>query len=640
MADAGSLEVSISATTDALSAALSDALNLLSGSLPSFETAALAIGGAVVAGLTTSLVAYGELENAATGLAVALRNSGDASRSTLQDMLDYAGSLKDASRFSKDEIITVETMLATMGLQGEQLKQATQATINLGTQTGNLTQAARLLGNAYEGNGMGLRRFGINVAATLSPSLMFAEVMGKINEKFGGRAAADVETMSGSLASLYNTFKDLAATIGASLAPSIKSLIEYIKDNKDELKKIALDIANAIIDVINALIKMVNYIESNMPTIAHMIDALGTMVGKIKESISGLAALWNEPAYRYNANYNPNPVGSQPGGAAGASSAGSAGGLPMLPHITSAGAGNQGLAGTAQGNMGNSRQQAEESISDSRVFAAAWNDAFNQVFLGTKKLPIGLTEAQQKVMFDSMKWTKQLTQLFSGMTSSLASGIDGFLQGILLKSENIGQALMHIGTSMLNFMLSSIAKVSAEFIMQHLLMLAKYIFVQHSMVAAHAVATVENKALDVSEATSKITTDAAVGEAGILSWFAHLGPVGIGIGLAMAAAVGAMIMKFAKFATGGIVKGPMMGMVGEAGPEAIIPLNSPQGRQILGSGGGDGGSVGGAGDLHLHISGTFIEGNAAHWERLTRNVIIPAMERHGRKTRRTRGTVW
>lgn len=44
-------------------------------------------------------------------------------------------------------------------------------------------------------------------------------------------------------------------------------------------------------------------------------------------------------------------------------------------------------------------------------------------------------------------------------------------------------------------------------------------------------------------------------------------------------------------AAGGIVTSPHLGMVGEAGPEAIIPLNSDIGRRILGGGGGGGATV-------------------------------------------------
>jgi hypothetical protein len=42
--------------------------------------------------------------------------------------------------------------------------------------------------------------------------------------------------------------------------------------------------------------------------------------------------------------------------------------------------------------------------------------------------------------------------------------------------------------------------------------------------------------------------------------------------------------KIPKYAKGGITTKPHVGMIGEAGPEAILPLNSPQAMNILGGG--------------------------------------------------------
>jgi len=64
---------------------------------------------------------------------------------------------------------------------------------------------------------------------------------------------------------------------------------------------------------------------------------------------------------------------------------------------------------------------------------------------------------------------------------------------------------------------------------------------------------------------------------------AFLGPFAIPIALAAGATVGAIGAKFL-FAKGGIVTGEINNAtVGEAGPEAIIPLNSPKADKILGN---------------------------------------------------------
>lgn len=60
----------------------------------------------------------------------------------------------------------------------------------------------------------------------------------------------------------------------------------------------------------------------------------------------------------------------------------------------------------------------------------------------------------------------------------------------------------------------------------------------------------------------------------IVAAWSSLGPFGFVVGLALAAGVVAGVLAaVGAFALGGIVTGPMLGLVGEAGPEAIIPLN-------------------------------------------------------------------
>jgi hypothetical protein len=55
------------------------------------------------------------------------------------------------------------------------------------------------------------------------------------------------------------------------------------------------------------------------------------------------------------------------------------------------------------------------------------------------------------------------------------------------------------------------------------------------------------------------------------------------------------------FASGGIVTGPTLAMVGEAGPEAIIPLSAFAGGSSLAGGG-----IGGGGGITINITGNNI----------------------------------
>ena len=101
---------------------------------------------------------------------------------------------------------------------------------------------------------------------------------------------------------------------------------------------------------------------------------------------------------------------------------------------------------------------------------------------------------------------------------------------------------------------------------------------------AEATASIANAGAKTTEASAN--TAAAV--SGALSAHSSIPFVGIAMGLAAAAAIIATMLSIPKFASGGIVSGPTLAMVGEYGgassnPEVIAPLNKLRG--LLGNSG-------------------------------------------------------
>jgi hypothetical protein len=88
------------------------------------------------------------------------------------------------------------------------------------------------------------------------------------------------------------------------------------------------------------------------------------------------------------------------------------------------------------------------------------------------------------------------------------------------------------------------------------------------------------------------------------------------IGGAIGGGFNAISSAIPKFAEGGIVNGPTLALVGEAGPEAIIPLSAFNGGNTLG-----GASGGGSGGLNIVFnSGTLQGTDASAAERFSRNL--------------------
>ncbi|MEK7139538.1 MAG: hypothetical protein AAB817_02460, partial [Patescibacteria group bacterium] len=232
MANAGSLEVTISATTDGLRAGLQAAIAALEGSVPKMKIAAAAIGTAIVGAMAYSVNAFAQAERAATGLAVALRNQGGFTRQNLISLLEYDEQLERHSRFTKEEILEGQTLLVNAGLRDEALKRATLAMANLGTQTGSVTGAAKLLANAFEGNATGLHKYQINIAEGTAKTRIFNEVLEQTEKKFSGRAQEDANSLDGKLKQLKKTIDNMAETIGQRLSPAVDGFLTYISSNR------------------------------------------------------------------------------------------------------------------------------------------------------------------------------------------------------------------------------------------------------------------------------------------------------------------------------------------------------------------------------------------------------------------------
>ncbi|CCD89855.1 membrane protein of unknown function [Bradyrhizobium sp. ORS 285] len=84
---------------------------------------------------------------------------------------------------------------------------------------------------------------------------------------------------------------------------------------------------------------------------------------------------------------------------------------------------------------------------------------------------------------------------------------------------------------------------------------------------------------------------------------------------AVAGSAAGLIPNVPKFAEGGIVSSPTLALVGEAGPEAIIPLSSFGGAGLAGAGGGAGG-----GNIVINLSGNFYGSDSSMMRRLAQDL--------------------
>lgn len=196
------------------------------------------IGAAVLSFGKSAVNAYAESEAGVSKLAKAMQNLGSYSESALRDQLDYAGALQKTTKYSDEQVMTIQASLTTYGLYGDKLKAATLATLNLATQTGDSASAAKIVGKAYQGQTDTLGKMGIKISDTLVGTQKFDAVMAQLNKRFGGFAENEGKTFSGQLAIMTNRFDELKEKIGKELMPVANTWLRWVDNVTTKVEKL------------------------------------------------------------------------------------------------------------------------------------------------------------------------------------------------------------------------------------------------------------------------------------------------------------------------------------------------------------------------------------------------------------------
>lgn len=245
--------------------------------------------------LSDSIAAASEQEDAINRLNVALAASGNFSKQASDDLNEFASSLQSTTKFADDAVLNASALIATLtGLSGQALKDATTATADLATALGkDLDSSAQLVAKALEGNVTALKRYGIEVKAGANDTETLKNVLGALNNQFGGAAAGAVKTFSGSLTSLKNVYSDVLEVIGEVVTQNpvvvatfnaIKTVLlglgEALKANKTDLQQTLGSIITFSLSVATATVATFAALEQGIRgAVAIIIGAVNNLSG-------------------------------------------------------------------------------------------------------------------------------------------------------------------------------------------------------------------------------------------------------------------------------------------------------------------------------------------------------------------------
>ena len=601
--NAGTLEIVVTATTAGLTAGLANARDALNKAGPSLKRYGAILAGAVVGGLTASVYAFGEAQKSATMLSQALANQGISSRKALDELLALSSELQHLSGVSDEAVQGASAIILKFGATGEELKRLTRAAVDAAAVTGDLDGAAQALGKAFIGETSRLKQYGIVIDEATPKALRFGKAIAQWERIYGGAAAAKGKTFFGLLNIAKGDISNMAEEIGRQLVPVVQRFVQFMIDNRTVLMRAAGDVGRSILAWTDAFANVINWlrVNKNVTRGAMIAAGFGALIGTAGGPMGTIA-------------------GAAIGGAVGL-------GLGLKGSISSAEEGEAIIPptrvrteptdlvpagmGKAGGGGGEGRGEDPES------FTAQWKLAFDNTFEAAKVMK------------------ENISLIMSGLVSAVSTGLNGFFTDMLIQGTSLVDAMKNLGLSLLNSVLGIIAQMIAKWIVAHLLSLvvkkSTDTAATGSVIANSIVQIAANKATALSAIRGYKATAMAAQQAA----HAFIPFVGIKVGAIAAAAVGSLITGYgvaALLAEGGITTGPTLGLVGEAGPEAIIPLS--KGKEMGLFGGGDGGDRGGVTEVHFHFDGaTLVDGDETKWDNIARRYIIPALAAFQDKTR-------
>jgi len=201
----------------------------LSTSISSLGRSALNAGAAyfgtrgLIQGLMESTRLAGVQEQAEKSLEVALGKRSQA-------LLDQASALQKVTTFGDESIIGVQASIAAFVDSEEQIKKATEATLDIAVAMGmDLKSAGDLVAKTLGSSTNAMSRYGIEVKGAVGSTERLESLTGNVAKLFGGQASAQAQTYAGSVEQLKNQLGDMGEQIGRIVIPVFEKLAPHLK---------------------------------------------------------------------------------------------------------------------------------------------------------------------------------------------------------------------------------------------------------------------------------------------------------------------------------------------------------------------------------------------------------------------------
>ena len=240
MADVRTLKLNLLADVDQFGRSLAQADNDAKGFAGGLKkygkiaAAAFVVAGAAAAAYAVKIGIDGvkaavEDEASQKQLAQALKNTTNATDAQIASTEDYITKQQLAFGVADTKLRPALANLARATGDVGKAQQLTNLAMDISAATGkDLETVSLTLSKAYNGNIGALTKLGIPLDDAIKKSGDFNLVQGELVRLFGGAAKANTETYAGQLAIVTERFNEMKESIGVSLLPVMKILLEEV----------------------------------------------------------------------------------------------------------------------------------------------------------------------------------------------------------------------------------------------------------------------------------------------------------------------------------------------------------------------------------------------------------------------------
>ena len=197
--------------------------------------------------ITTVGDATAQQEQAVARLQQTLTSTGNTTGKTTEEIVKLSKAISETTTFTDEMVLSAANVLAGFkDIKGDQFEPMLRLVTDLATKTGNLEEAAKLLGRAIEDPVKSMRTFreqGIIFDQTTQDMIQryaqlgdrakaAAIIVDELNKRVGGQAGVQANTLGGALTQLSNAWNDLFKTQQGvqQVTDAVKGLTEFLRD--------------------------------------------------------------------------------------------------------------------------------------------------------------------------------------------------------------------------------------------------------------------------------------------------------------------------------------------------------------------------------------------------------------------------